>query len=691
MPTYLVIVESPAKAKTIEKFLGRNYKIEASMGHIRDLPKSKLGVDVENDFEPRYISIRGKGDLIKKLKQKASKADKVYLATDPDREGEAISWHLANLLKIDEKSKCRISFNEITESAVKNSIKEVRSVNMNVVDSQQARRVLDRIVGYKISPLLWKKVKKGLSAGRVQSIATKLIVDREEEIEKFISKEYWSITANLHGINDKKGFDAKFYGEENKKIELNNEEEVNSILKALKKSKFIVKEVQRGQKQRSPHAPFKTSTLQQEAARKLGFTTKKTMSVAQQLYEGINIKGSGQVGLITYMRTDSLRISPEATAKAREFIQNKFGKQYVPDKAKEYKSGKNAQDAHEAIRPSYVEKEPGLIKDSLTPEQYKLYKLVWERFVSSQMASAIMDTVNVTIKVDKYIFKASGFSVRFDGFTRLYEESKDEKDEKENIPANIEENQELKLKKLDPKQHFTQPPPRYTEASLVKALEENGIGRPSTYAPTIGTILNRGYIEVDKKILYPTELGKIVTGIMKHHFEDIMNLEFTANMEKELDDIEEGDVNWKEIIKKFYDSFILTLEKAEEEVGDVKLEDEVTDVICEKCGANMVVKHGRFGKFLACPSFPDCRNTKTIAKETGAFCPKCNAQILEKKSKKGRKYYGCENNPQCDFMTWDIPQKGKCPKCGSLIIKKAGRSKKIVCFNEKCDYTAEQV
>lgn len=682
----LVIVESPAKAKTIEKFLGKNYKIEASMGHVIDLPKSNMGVDIDNNFKPQYITIRGKGDLINKLKKEAKKSDNVLLATDPDREGEAISWHLANALNIDINDKCRISFNEITKDAVQSSIKQARPIDMMLVDSQQTRRILDRIVGYKISPLLWKKVKKGLSAGRVQSVATRLVVDREEEIEKFVPKEYWSIISKLLDNQSNTTFNAKFYGDTKNKIELPNEEKTNEIIKAVKKEKFIVNSVKKGEKKRTPHAPFITSTLQQEAARKLGYTTKKTMMIAQQLYEGIDIKGSGHVGLITYMRTDSVRVSKEAVLKTREFIENKYGKQYVPSEFREYKSKKNSQDAHEAIRPSDVFKTPESIKDSLTPEQHKLYKLIWDRFVSSQMTSAILDTMQIDIKAGQYIFKASGSKIRFDGFLVLYEESVDENQEEEEILPELKEGQVLTLKKLDPKQHFTQPPSRYTEATLVKALEEHGIGRPSTYAPTIATIQQRNYVQKDKKFFKPTELGKIVTKIMKEHFKEIVDIEFTAHLEQQLDDIADGDANWIEVLKNFYGGFSKTLAEAEVSVDKIKLKDEESDVICEKCGRTMVYKIGRFGKFLACPGFPECRNTKAIQHDSGVLCPKCSGKILEKKSKKGRKYFGCENNPKCDYMTWDTPLTETCPKCNSFLLKKSGKKGNTVCSNENCDY-----
>lgn len=690
MPSYLVIVESPAKAKTIGKFLGKNYKIEASMGHVRDLPKSQIGVDVENGFEPKYIAIRGKSELVNKLKKEAKKADKVFLATDPDREGEAISWHLANILGIDNSEKCRITFNEITKDAIQNAIKSPRQIDIDLVDAQQARRILDRIVGYKISPILWKKVRKGLSAGRVQSVATRLIVDREEEIENFVPQEYWSITANLLDEKSKSLFYAKFHGDEKRKIELTNEEETNKIVSQIKGNKFIVTKVKKGEKRRTPHGPFITSTLQQEAARKLGFTASRTMMVAQQLYEGIEVKESGHVGLITYMRTDSMRIAGEAVAKAREYIEKKFGKKYVPTEIRTYKSKKNAQDAHEAIRPTEVFREPNSIKDSLTPEQYKLYKLIWDRFISSQMASAVLDTISTDIKAGKYIFKASGSKIKFEGFMALYVESTDDAEEKEAMLPDLEEEQEIKLKKLEPKQHFTQPPPRYTEATLIKALEEHEIGRPSTYAPTIATIIARDYVEREKKLLKPTDLGKIVTQIMKEHFKDIVNIEFTANMEKQLDDVEEGEIKWNKVLEEFYKNFVDTLKEAEKDLEKVKIPEEETDIECEKCGRKMVIKHGRFGKFLACPGFPDCKNAKPLQQDTGAICPKCGGKILGKKSKKGKKYFGCEHNPQCDFMTWDTPLKEKCPQCGGLLVQKAGKKKNaIVCINEKCGYVKE--
>lgn len=688
MADYLVIVESPAKAKTIGKFLGKSYKIEASMGHVRDLPKSQIGVDVENEFEPKYITIRGKGDLINKLKKEAKIAKKVFLATDPDREGEAISWHLANLLHIDETQKCRISFNEITQNAVKNAIKAPRQIDMDLVDAQQARRVLDRIVGYKISPLLWRKVRKGLSAGRVQSVTTKLICDREEEIDNFISEEYWSITAQLLKNKSKVSFDAKFYGTSNEKFELTSAEQVNKILKEIKGKKFIVQRVKKSEKKKFPSAPFITSTMQQEAARKLNFTTKKTMMVAQQLYEGIDVKGFGTVGLITYMRTDSTRIAAEAQLEAKEFIKTKFGEKYLPEETRNYKNKSSSQDAHEAVRPSHISMSPDSIKDSLTNEQFKLYKLIWERFIASQMSTATYDTLSVDIGVGKYLFKASGSKVKFAGFMVLYIEGRDDdQDENESNIPELTEAEELDLKKIEEKQHFTQPPLRYTEATLVKILEEKGIGRPSTYSPTISTILARGYVEKEKKFLFPTDLGKIVTDIMKNYFKDIVDVQFTASMEKKLDDVEDGGKKWVEIMKDFYAPFIDVLKEAEDQIGHVNIPDEVTEILCEKCGRNMVIKNGRFGKFLACPGFPDCRNARPILEEAGVNCPKCGGKVLIKKTKKGRKYLGCENNPTCNYMTWDKHTNESCPKCGNFLVKKfSGKKANLKCSSDTCDY-----
>ncbi len=688
MATNLVIVESPAKAKTIKQYLGKSYTVMASFGHVRDLPKSQMSIDIEGNFEPKYITIRGKGELLSKLKKAAKDAKKIYLATDPDREGEAISWHLATLLDIDENEKCRITFNEITKTAVKNSITEPRVIDRDLVDAQQARRVLDRIVGYSISPILWKKVKKGLSAGRVQSVTCKLICDREKEIEAFVPEEYWNLDALLKEEKSGKTFTAEFYGKKGKKVKLSDQKAVEDIVKDLENAKYIVESVKEGQKKRNPAPPFITSTLQQEASRKLGFTVKRTMMAAQGLYEGVAVPGHGTVGLITYMRTDSLRIANEALSDARSYIEKQYGKEYLPASARVYKTKNTAQDAHEAIRPTILELTPAELKGVLPADLYKLYKLIWERFVACQMESAVYNTVNVDIKAGDYLFKASGHQIKFKGFMTLYVEGSDDAEEEKNtkLPS-LSAGDVLIRKKLDASQHFTQPPARYTEASLIKTLEELGIGRPSTYAPTITTITARGYVSREKKIFVPTELGRVVTDIMTQHFADIVDVAFTANMERELDSIEEGSVDWVNIMRNFYDPFSEEIKKAEKEVEKIKVADEVSDVICEKCGRNMVYKMGRFGKFLACPGFPECRNAKPIVKETGAACPKCGAKILEKKSQRGKKYYGCEKNPTCDFMSWDMPlSKESCPKCGGLLLQKNGRAQKIVCYNEECDY-----
>ena len=655
MADKLIIVESPAKAGTIKKFLGGNTKVVASMGHIRDLPKSKLGVDIENNFEPEYINIRGKGDLIKSLKSEAKKAKKVYLATDPDREGEAIAWHLANILGIDENSKCRVTFNEITKDAVKEAIKNPRCVDKNLIDAQQARRVLDRIVGYKISPILWKKVRRGLSAGRVQSVAVKLIVDREEEIEKFIPEEYWNMYVNLK--KNKDVFKAKLVGKEEKKIEIHTKEETEKILNEIDKEKFVVKEVKKSQRKRNPAPPFTTSTMQQEASRKLGFSLKKTMSVAQGLYEGVKIPEKGSVGLITYMRTDSTRISDVARAAAKEQITQKYGEDYYENRY--YKTKADAQDAHEAIRPTYIDISPDKLKDSLTKDQYKLYNLIYNRFLASQMSAAIYDTVSVKIDANKYNFKANGQTLRFKGFMALYVESKDteEKEENNQIPE-LQENETVEKVDIENIQSFTEPPPRYTEASLVKTLEEKGIGRPSTYSPTITTILERRYIEKNQKQLVPTELGKVVNNILVEKFADIVSEEFTANMENQFDEIAIGKQAWKNIIKEFYGPFEKELEKANEELEHVELVEEVSDVPCEKCGRMMVIKYGRFGKFLACPGYPECKNTKPFVETIEETCPKCGGKIQIRKTKKRRNYYICENNPKtCDYISWNKPKK----------------------------------
>ena len=692
MASNLVIVESPAKAKTIKQYLGKSYTVIASMGHVRDLPKSQMGIDLDNNFEPKYITIRGKGDLISKLKKEAKTAKKIFLATDPGREGEAISWHLAQLLDVDVNSKCRIAFNEITKSAVTAAVKEPRPINADLVDAQQARRVLDRIVGYKISPLLWKKVKKGLSAGRVQSVTTRLIVDREREIENFIPEEFWNLDAILKKGDKGEKFTASFYGKGGKKKKLTSKTDVDKVCEAINSADFIVTDVKSGEKNRYPAPPFTTSTLQQEASRKLNFTVKRTMMAAQQLYEGVSVEGRGTVGLITYMRTDSLRIANDALVDARDYIGTKYGKDFLPSSARVYKTKNNAQDAHEAIRPTYVSLTPADVKGSLSADMYKLYKLIWERFIACQMEHAVYDTTNVDIDANGYTFKASGSKLKFKGFMALYVEGRDDgAEEKDNTLPKLSVGDKLMAEKIENAQHFTQPPPRYTEATLVKALEEKGIGRPSTYAPTITTITARGYVARDKKQLTPTELGTVVTDIMTSHFADVVDVEFTANMEKELDSIEDGAVEWEKVIGGFYTPFKDTLAKAEAEIGKVKIEDEVSDVKCEKCGRLMVYKMGRFGKFLACPGFPECRNAKPIVKETGAACPVCGGKILEKKSQRGKIYFGCEHNPKCEFMSWDAPVKDKkCPDCGGLLLQKNSRKGNLlICWNEKCGYKEE--
>ena len=661
MADKLIIVESPAKANTIKKFLGGSTKVVASMGHIRDLPKSKMGVDIENNFEPEYINIRGKANLIKELKKDAKNAKYVYLATDPDREGEAIAWHLAYLLGIPEDSVCRVTFNEITKEAVQKAVKSPRKIDKDLIDAQQARRVLDRIVGYKISPVLWKKVRKGLSAGRVQSVAVKLIVDREEEIDRFIPEEYWNINAKLSKLNTKKKqeFEAKLTGKNGKKIELHNKEEVDAILADLEKAKYIVEDVKKGEKKRTPAPPFTTSTMQQEASRKLGFTLKKTMSVAQRLYEGIKIPERGSIGLITYMRTDSTRISVEAREAAKKQIEAVYGPAYYENRF--YKTKSDAQDAHEAIRPTYAELEPDKIKASLTSDEYKLYKLIYNRFLASQMAPAVFDTVSATINANSYNFKANGQTLKFKGFMALYVESVDnEKDEKYVALPELEVNEEVKKEKLEAKQSLTEPPPRYTEASLVKALEEKGIGRPSTYSPTITTILERRYIEKLQKQLHPTELGKVVNKLLVENFKDVVNVEFTAKMENQFDEIAEGQEQWKKVIADFYNPFKDVVEKVEKELEHVKLEEEVSDVPCEKCGRMMVIKYGKYGKFLACPGYPECKNAKPLVETIDVPCPKCGAIVQVRKTKKKRNYYICENNPKsCDYISWNKPKKGE--------------------------------
>ena len=684
----LVIVESPAKAKTIKKYLGPGYEVVASMGHVRDLPKSKFGVDVENGFEPQYTDIKGKETLIKDLKKAAKNSEHVYLATDPDREGEAISWHLAHLLNLDLNENNRVTFNEITKTGVRNGMEHSRKIDLDLVNAQQARRVLDRVVGYKLSPFLWRKIRRGLSAGRVQSVAVRLIVDREEEIRAFKPEEYWTIDALLNAKGVRKAFPAKFHGKKGKKIDIKSEQQANGILEELNGAEYVVGTVKKGVRKKSPAPPFTTSTLQQEASRKLGFQARRTMKAAQELYEGIEVGEMGAVGLITYMRTDSLRISEEARTAATAFIQQRYGAEYLPDKPRFYKSKSNAQDAHEAIRPTMPDMSPEKVKAYLSSDQFKLYRLIWERFIASQMANAELDTVSADILAGDYVFKASGYSVRFNGFTVLYEEGKDEESESSEMLPPLSEGDSLKLKSIAGNQHFTQPPPRYTEASLIKALEENGIGRPSTYAPTITTILQRNYIEREAKQLKPTPLGEVTTQLMREHFKNIVDVDFTAKMENDLDEVEVGKVDYVDMLRKFYGDFSHTLDEAEKamEGSRMKVPHEETDMVCELCGKKMVIKIGRFGKFLACSGFPECKNTKRIVQETGGLCPLCGGKVLEKKSKTGKKYYGCEHNPKCSFMTWDEPLKEKCPQCGSSLFKKRGKAGKIYCAKEGCGY-----
>ena len=687
MANYLVIVESPAKAKTINKYLGKNYTVIASMGHMRDLPKSQLGIDLENGYEPRYITIRGKGDLMTKLKKAAKSADKVYLATDPDREGEAISWHLAQMLDIDTTKKCRITFNEVTKTAVTASLKEARPIDEALVDAQQARRVLDRIVGYKISPILWKKVKKGLSAGRVQSVATKLVVDREREINEFEPKEYWSLVAMLLAKGEKKAIAARFHSVGGKKKELKNVTETETIINKIKDADFVVKSAVYGKKENQPAPPFTTSTMQQEASRKLGFTSRRTMAAAQQLYEGVTVEGKGTLGLITYMRTDSLRITPEAQTVARSIISATYGKEYVPHNPRMYKTGKNAQDAHEAIRPTDASIAPEMIKASVSADLYRLYKLIWERFIASQMSNAVYNTLNAEFIAEGCSFRANERVLEFAGYRAVYVEESEENEKKDlkHLPA-LKEGDVLTASGLEHQQHFTEPPARYTEASLIKAMEENGIGRPSTYAPTITTILGRDYVKREKRMLKPTELGTVVTDMLAENFSDIVDIDFTANMETQLDNIEEGSLEWKKVVDEFYQPFKGVLEKAEKEIEKIKIKDEESDEVCEKCGRKMVIKLGRFGKFLACPGFPECKNAKPILQDTGVKCPKCDGRIVARKSQKGKKYFSCENAPKCDFLLWDEPLKTPCPQCGGIMTRKYVKKGSVTqCQNPECE------
>ena len=682
MHKYLVIVESPAKVKTISKFLGANYKVMASQGHVRDLPKSQMGVDIEHDYEPKYITIRGKGDILAALRKEAKKADKVYLATDPDREGEAISWHLAAALKLEDKDIYRITFNEITKNAVKASLKEARKIDMNLVDAQQARRVLDRVVGYGISPLLWAKIKRGLSAGRVQSVALRMICDRENEIDAFIPEEYWSMEAVLDIKGEKKPLIAKFYGDENGKIEIKNGEQMQAILDEVKKSDFSIESIKRGEKVKKSPLPFTTSTLQQEAAKTLNMSTKRTMNIAQQLYEGVDIKGRGTVGLITYLRTDSTRVADEAKVSSREYISENYGDNYIPKEINAKKDDKKIQDAHEAIRPTDLNLSPTVVKESLQRDQFRLYQLIWKRFVASQMAPAVYETTSVRIAAGKYRFSVAASKVVFDGFMSVYKND-DYNEETNTLAKGLDENSVLSLSDINGTQHFTQPPAHFTEASLVKALEEQGIGRPSTYAPTISTIIARHYVIKENKNLYISELGNAVNNIMLTAFPTIVDVKFTANMESLLDGVAEGTVEWKEIIRNFYPDLKVAIDEAEKELEHVKIEDEVTDVICDKCGRNMVIKYGPHGKFLGCPGFPECHNTKPYLEKIGVPCPKCGKDVIIKKTKKGRTFYGCDGYPDCDFVSWQRPSEKKCPKCGGYMVEKGN---KLVCADETCGY-----
>lgn len=682
MHKYLVIVESPAKVKTISKFLGANYKVMASQGHVRDLPKSQMGVDVEHDYEPKYITIRGKGDILAALRKEAKKADKVYLATDPDREGEAISWHLAAALKLEDKDIYRITFNEITKNAVKASLKEARKIDMNLVDAQQARRVLDRVVGYGISPLLWAKIKRGLSAGRVQSVALRMICDRENEIDAFIPEEYWTMEASLNIKGEKKPLVAKFYGDRNGKIDIKNAAQMQKILDEVKNSGFSIESVKKSEKIKKSPLPFTTSTLQQEAAKTLNMSTKRTMNIAQQLYEGVDIKGRGTVGLITYLRTDSTRVADEAKVASKDYISENYGEKYLPQSSNAKKDDKKIQDAHEAIRPTDLSLSPALVKESLQRDQFRLYQLIWKRFVASQMAPAQYETTSVRIGAGEYIFTVSASKIVFDGFMSVYK-TDDDNEETNALAKGLDENSVLTLDDVNGTQHFTQPPAHFTEASLVKALEEQGIGRPSTYAPTISTIIARHYVIKENKNLYISELGNAVNNIMMTAFPTIVNVKFTANMESLLDGVAEGTVEWKEIIRNFYPDLKVAIDEAEKELEHVKIEDEVTDVICDKCGRNMVIKYGPHGKFLGCPGFPECHNTKPYLEKIGVACPKCGKDVILKKTKKGRMFYGCEGYPECDFVSWQKPSDKKCPKCGGYMIEKGS---KLVCADETCGY-----
>ena len=687
MAKYLVIVESPAKVKTIKKFLGANYEVAASNGHVRDLPKSQLGIDVEHDYEPKYITIRGKGDILANLRKEVKKAEKIYLATDPDREGEAISWHLMAALKLEGKKVYRITFNEITKNAVKESLKNAREINMNLVDAQQARRVLDRMVGYRISPLLWAKIKRGLSAGRVQSVALRLICDREEEINAFIPEEYWSLDVNLKVKGEKKPITAKYYGTEEGRQSITSKEQADAVMASLEGVQYRVAEVKKGERMKKAPLPFTTSTLQQEASKVLNFSTQKTMRLAQQLYEGVDIKGEGTVGLITYLRTDSTRVSEEAELQAADFIKSRYGEEYQSEKSAEKKTGQKIQDAHEAIRPTDINRLPALVKDELPRDLFRLYQLIWKRFTASRMSGARYETTSVKIQATEHIFTLSASRLLFDGFMSVYMQEED-KEEENSLAKELDKDSRLEYLSFDPRQHFTQPPAHYTEASLVKTLEELGIGRPSTYAPTITTILARRYVVKENKNLYVTELGEVVNNMMKEAFPSIVDVNFTANMEALLDGVEEGTVKWKTIVSNFYPDLEEAVKNAEKELEEVTIEDEVSDEVCELCGRHMVIKYGPHGRFLACPGFPECRNTKPYFEKIGVACPKCGGDIVLKKTKKGRKYYGCINNPECDFMVWQKPSGEKCPKCGDMLLEKGN---KLVCMNEQCGYVTGKI
>ncbi|MEH2942697.1 type I DNA topoisomerase [Lachnospiraceae bacterium KK002] len=687
MAKYLVIVESPAKVKTIKKFLGKNYEVAASNGHVRDLPKSQLGIDVEHDYEPKYITIRGKGDILAGLRKEVKKAEKIYLATDPDREGEAISWHLSKALKLEDKNVYRISFNEITKNAVKTSLKQAREIDMNLVDAQQARRMLDRMVGYRISPLLWAKVKRGLSAGRVQSVALRMICDREEEINAFIPEEYWTLEAQFAVPGEKKRLTARFYGDESGKLTIRSGEEMEQLRKKLEKEQYQVLDVKKGERTKKSPLPFTTSTLQQEAAKRLNFSTQKTMRLAQQLYEGVDIKGQGTVGVITYLRTDSVRVSEEADQAARAYIGSSYGEKYVASGEQERKGSGKIQDAHEAIRPSDITRTPVMIKESLSRDQFRLYQLIWNRFAASRMSSAVYETTSIKIGAGDYRFHVSASRIIFEGFLSVYTSDEDEKSENNVLLRSVDKDTKLDLKELEEKQHFTQPPAHFTEASLVRALEEQGIGRPSTYAPTITTLLGRRYVVKENRNLYITELGEVVNSIMLEAFPTIVDERFTANMESLLDKVAEGAIDWKAVVSNFYPDLEEAVQAAEKDLEKIKIEDEVTDVVCDLCGRNMVIKYGPHGRFLACPGFPECRNTKPYLEKIGVACPKCGKDVVLKKTKKGRKYYGCEDNPECDFMSWQKPSAEKCPECGGYMVEKGN---KLVCADSQCGYVTER-